>query len=203
MKKLFLSLFLTQLFFGVSYGQFGVGIGVTAASGSGLNSELDGHKAGIGFNLRGQYEINNNFEISPEIQYFLQSKQIDSKKNNASTSYFETSINFHYNNINNQYNKGYVFVGPVYSKTNLSSPVYINGEYSGILDFNYNAFGFNVGYGVEQSFGLYTELKYEYRFFLSSDLYDLQPQFNNFSQVMLTIGYLFRIDKNEDNPLEE
>ncbi len=202
MKSIILSFLLVLGVISISTAQFGVGLGITTGTNTAIDN-LDGYKVGVGLQLKGHYVLSSKFELSPDFQYFFQTKGRDDLGYQVKGDYMDANLNIQFNTINNDYNRGYFYVGPTFGWNTVSGNAYVNGEFAGIIDFNYNAIGFNVGYGIEQAIGIYTDIKYQHKFFLSSNFDDLEPEHNNFSQVVLTLGYLLRIDKQPTEVVEE
>ena len=183
--KLILPFTLFMLLSTFTYSQYSVGLGLTGATSSGFNFETESEKAAPGVQLKFQYQLNDKIAIAPNIGTFLASK-----KGEFSFSNLEGNIDFQFNVVDNEYNRGYLLFGPTYTRQSFVLPATINDAITTVSG-SWNRYGGFLGFGVQQASNFYQEVIVRYK---------TKPQgseFNDF-QVMVKLGYLFDWGKTKE-----
>jgi len=183
--KLILPFTLFILLSTFSYSQYSIGLGITGATSAGFNFETESEKFAPGVQLKFQYRLNDKFAIAPNIGTFLASKTGE-----LSFSNLEGNIDFQFNVVDNDYNRGYLLFGPSYTRQSFVFPATVNDAIT-TASGSWNRYGGFLGFGVEQVSNFYQEVVVQYK---------TKPegsQFNDF-QVTVKLGYLFNLGKSKD-----
>lgn len=183
--KLILPFTLFILLSTFSYAQYSVGLGLMGATSGGFNFDTESEKAAPGVQLKFQYRLSDKFAIAPNVGTFLASKEGD-----LSFSNLEGNIDFQFNVVDNEYNRGYLLFGPTYNRQSFVIPVTINDAIT-TASGSWNRYGGFIGFGVQQSSNFYQEVIVQYR------TKPVGSQLNDF-QVMVKLGYLFEWRKSKE-----
>ncbi len=162
--------------------QYSVGVGLVGATSTGMNFKTNKEIVSPGIQAKLQYRIKEFMAISPNVTFFR-----DSKMDNFSYSYFETSLDIQWNLINIEQNRGYLILGPTYNRTDFALPASVNGT-DAIIEGGLNRYGGNLGVGIEQKTNFYQEFLVQYKSKLKGSSF-------REIQLLLKIGYLFNMGK--------
>ena len=169
----------------MAYSQYAVGVGLVGATSTGYDFEEDTETFGVGAQLKFQYRLNSMFAVSPNVTYFLPSKEGDLDFSNL-----EANLDFQINVLDNEFNRGYFILGGTYNKNDFSLMGTVNGA-DAIISGSQDRFGGVLGFGIEQTSNFYQEIVLQYKDKPEGSLYKNV-------QVMIRVGYLYNMGKPKE-----